>query len=88
MRPALVVAEWCKNFDLLGIDSVLHGSARATVKVSRWNGAFDSGVIDGLANLTGRVFYATGSWLRMCKPAILRSYILFLALGPCACCSC
>ncbi len=81
VRPSLVVAQWCKNFDLKGIDSVLHGSAKATVTVSRWNGKFDSGIVDGLANLTARVFYATGSWLKNVQTGFLRSYILFLALG-------
>lgn len=81
VRPALVVAEWCKNVDLWGIDSVLHSSVKSTVAVSRWHGKFDSGVIDGLANLTARVFYATGSWLRNVQTGFLRSYILFLAVG-------
>ena len=80
VRPTLVVAQWCKNFDLKGIDSVLHGAAKGTVTVSRWNGRFDSGVSDGLANLTAQVFYATGSWLKNVQTGYLRSYILFLAL--------
>jgi NADH-quinone oxidoreductase subunit L len=81
VRPALVAAKWCSKFDLLGIDSVLHGTAKATVQVARWDGAFDKGVIDGLANLTGRVFYSTGSWLKNVQTGFLRSYVLFLALG-------
>jgi NADH-quinone oxidoreductase subunit L len=81
VRPALIVAQWCKNFDMLGIDSVLHASARSTQAVARFHGHFDKGVIDGLANLTGRVFYATGSWLRNLQTGFLRSYVLFLALG-------
>jgi NADH-quinone oxidoreductase subunit L len=81
VRPALVVAQWCKNADLLGIDSVLHGSVKSTVAVSRWHGWFDTGVIDGLANLTARIFYASGSWLRNVQTGFLRSYVLFLALG-------
>ncbi len=83
VHPSLAVAHWCKNFDLKGIDWVLHGSAKATVTVSRWNGAFDKGVIDGLANLTARVFYATGSWLKNVQTGFLRSYILFSGPGGC-----
>src|SRR6185369_3140940 len=81
VRPTLVVAHWCKNMDLWGIDSVLHGSVKSTVMVSRWHGWFDSRVIDGLANLTARVFYATGSWFRNVQTGFLRSYVLFLAIG-------
>ena len=81
VRPALAVAGWCKNFDLRGIDAVLHGTARTTVTVSRWNGLFDSRIIDGLANLTARVFYASGSWLKNVQTGYLRSYVLFLAIG-------
>jgi NADH-quinone oxidoreductase subunit L len=81
VRPSLVVAQWCKNFDLKAIDGVLHGTAKATVEVSRLNGRFDSVIIDGLANLTARVFYSTGSWLKNVQTGFLRSYILFLALG-------
>jgi NADH-quinone oxidoreductase subunit L len=81
VRPTLAVAQWCKAVDLWGIDSVLHSSAKATVAVSRWHGWFDKGVIDGLANLIARVFYASGSWLRNVQTGFLRNYILFLAVG-------
>ncbi len=81
VRPALAVAAWCKNFDLRGIDGVLHGSVKATVTVSKWNGWFDNRVVDGLANLTARVFFATGSWMKTVQTGFLRSYVLFLALG-------
>ena len=76
-----MVAEWGKNVDLWGIDSVLHSSVKSTVAVSRWHGWFDKFVIDGLANLTARVFYATGSWLTAVQTGYLRNYVLFLAVG-------
>ena len=60
---------------------MLHGAAKGTVSVSRWNGKFDSGIIDGLANLTAQVFYSAGSWLRNVQTGFLRTYILFLAVG-------
>jgi NADH-quinone oxidoreductase subunit L len=81
MRPALVVAHWCRSFDLGVIDRFVDGLGRATVKVSRWDGRFDLGIVDGLVNLTGRVVYDIGAWLRGIQTGYLRSYILFLVLA-------
>jgi NADH-quinone oxidoreductase subunit L len=81
VRPALVVAQWCKAFDTRVIDGVVDGSARVTVNVSKWDGRFDNGIIDGLVNLTARVIYAVGGWLRTVQTGYIRSYILFLVLA-------
>jgi NADH-quinone oxidoreductase subunit L len=81
VRPALVVAHGFKWFDLTVIDGVLHGVARATVAVTRWNGRFDNGIIDGIANLIGNTLYAVGAGLRNVQTGYLRSYVLFLVLA-------
>jgi NADH-quinone oxidoreductase subunit L len=81
VRPALVVAHAFKWFDLVVIDGVIHGVARATVAVTRWNGRFDFRVIDGLANLIGNTCYGVGAGLRHVQTGYLRSYILFLVLA-------
>ncbi|HXG12515.1 MAG TPA: NADH-quinone oxidoreductase subunit L [Gemmataceae bacterium] len=81
VRPALVVARWCRAFDTRVIDGVVDGSARVTVRVSRGEGRFDLGIIDGLVNLTADVIYAVGGWLRTVQTGYIRSYILFLVLA-------
>jgi NADH-quinone oxidoreductase subunit L len=81
VQPALVIAHGCRWFDTRVIDGVVDNSARATVKVSRWDGRFDLGIVDGLVNLTARVIYAVGSWLRVVQTGLIRSYVLFLALA-------
>ncbi len=60
VRPALVVAHWCKAFDTRVIDGAVDNTARATVKLSWLNGRFDLGIVDGLVNLVARVFYGRG----------------------------
>ncbi|MCS7168737.1 MAG: NADH-quinone oxidoreductase subunit L [Gemmatales bacterium] len=81
VRPALVLARVCRWFDLNVIDGLVDGSARATVRVSQWDGKFDLGIIDGLVNLTADVIYAVGAWLRNVQTGFLRNYVLFLALA-------
>ena len=54
---------------------------RFTVRLSKWDGAFDLGIIDGLANLSATVTQATGGWLRRSQTGYLRSYVLFLVLA-------
>jgi hypothetical protein len=51
------------------------------VLVSKWDGIFDNGVIDGLANLVGDVIYGMGAGLRRVQTGFLRSYVLFLVLA-------
>jgi NADH-quinone oxidoreductase subunit L len=52
-----------------------------TIKTAKGGGRFDNGIIDGLANLIGRVVYAVGGWLRGVQTGYIRSYILFLVLA-------
>jgi len=51
------------------------------VLTSRWDGFFDARIVDGLVNLTARVFYAVGGRLREVQTGSLRNYVLFLALA-------
>jgi len=81
VRPALVVAHWCKAFDLYVIDGIIHGVAAVALWLTKWNGRFDNSIVDGLVNLVADVVHATGAWLRGWQTGYLRSYILFLALA-------
>jgi NADH-quinone oxidoreductase subunit L len=81
VRPALVVANWCRFFDTKVIDGVVDGSAKVTVEVSRGSGRFDNGIVDGLVNLFADTCYAVGAWLRNVQTGYLRSYVLFLVLA-------
>ena len=49
--------------------------------LSKWDGIFDLAIVDGLVNLTGRVIYASGAWLRRFQTGYIRSYVLFLVLA-------
>jgi NADH-quinone oxidoreductase subunit L len=81
VRPALVVARFFRAIDLRAIDGLIHSLARGTVRLSRWDGRFDNGIIDGLVNLAGNTTYAVGAWLRNLQTGFLRSYVLFLVLA-------
>jgi len=81
VRPGLIVAGWCKNFDLKVIDGIIHGVARLGVRTAKGSGRFDLGIVDGLANLIARVSWSVGAWLRNVQTGYLRTYILFLALA-------
>jgi NADH-quinone oxidoreductase subunit L len=81
VRPGLVIAGWCKNFDMKVIDGLINGLARVNVSLSRQSGRFDNGIIDGLVNLLADVSYNVGAWLRGLQTGYLRSYVLFLALA-------
>ena len=75
------MAHWCRSFDTRVIDGFVDGAAAAGVWVSRLNGRFDLGIVDGLVNLTGRVCYAVGGWFREVQTGYLRSYVLFLVMA-------
>jgi NADH-quinone oxidoreductase subunit L len=81
VRPALVMANWCREFDLRVIDWLLNNSAYLTVRVARWDGRFDNRVIDGLVNLVATVAYGIAGWFRKWQTGYLRSYVLFLVLA-------
>jgi NADH-quinone oxidoreductase subunit L len=81
VRPALVVAEWCRAFDLRFIDGAVDGLARFGVWLSAWDGIFDEKVVDGLVNLTARIAYALAARFRAVQTGYLRSYVLFLVLA-------
>src|SRR5262249_55718536 len=47
VRPALAAAHWCRSFDSRAIDGTVDATARATVRLAKWGGRFDLGIIDG-----------------------------------------
>jgi NADH-quinone oxidoreductase subunit L len=81
VRPALVVAHWCRAADAKGIDGIIDGLGRTTVRVARGSGRFDNGVVDGLVNVVGNVIRDAGSRLRRIQTGSLRNYIVFLVLA-------
>jgi NADH-quinone oxidoreductase subunit L len=81
VRPALVVAAWCRIFDTKVIDGTVDGVAKVTLEVSRGSGRFDNGIVDGLVNVLADTCYAVGVWLRNVQTGYLRSYVLFLVLA-------
>ncbi len=81
VRPALVVAYWCRSFDWKAIDGFVDGIARLGVRVSRGSGWTDNSIVDGLANLIADVIHGIGDRLRNVQTGYIRSYILFLVLA-------
>ena len=81
VRPALVVAWWCRSIDVKIIDWLIDNLGRGTIRVSRGEGVFDNRVIDGLVNLTATVSYGVGDWFRRWQTGYLRSYVLFLVMA-------
>ena len=81
VRPALVVAGWCRAFDTRVIDGAVDGTARVGVKAARESGRFDRGIVDGLVNVVGNTCWSVGGWLRHVQTGYLRSYVLFLVLA-------
>ncbi len=81
VHPAVVVARWCRSFDLSVIDGVINRLGSATVGLARGEGRFDLGIVDGLVNLTANVTYAVGARLRAVQTGYIRSYVLFLVLA-------
>jgi NADH-quinone oxidoreductase subunit L len=81
VRPAVIVAQAFKGFDLRGIDGLIHAVAAFIVGTSRRTGRFDSGVIDFAVNAMGNGFSGLGSSLRGLQTGSLRSYVLFLAIA-------
>jgi NADH-quinone oxidoreductase subunit L len=81
VRPSLVVAGWLKTFDLVVIDGFVHQLARFTVWLSREDGRFDNGVVDGLVNLIASVCYGIGGAFRRLQTGFIRNYVLFLVLA-------
>jgi NADH-quinone oxidoreductase subunit L len=81
VRPALVVAGWCRSFDLGVIDGFVNRLALLTVKLARVDGLFDLHVIDGIVNGIADVTYGLGGRLRRVQTGYLRSYVLFMVLA-------
>jgi NADH-quinone oxidoreductase subunit L len=81
VRPALVVANWCRLADSKGIDGIVNGTAKVTLNVSKWDGLFDKNVIDGLVNVLARTIHGLGTRLRRAQTGQLRNYVVFLALA-------
>jgi NADH-quinone oxidoreductase subunit L len=81
VRPALVVAGWCRLFDTKVIDGVVDGTAKVGVEVSRGSGRFDKGVIDGFVNVLADACWSAGAWLRNVQTGYLRSYVVLLVVA-------
>src|SRR5439155_24705659 len=77
----MTVTNWYHAIEINMIDGTEDGAAKVTVQISRLDGRFDLGIIDGVLNLTGRVIYAVGGWLRTVQTGYIRSYVLFLVLA-------
>lgn len=93
VRPALVVAGWCRLFDSKVLDGereverqpvyvgIVNWFGRFWAWVSWATGKIDLGIVDGLVNLTADVIYAVGARLRRVQTGYIRSYVLFLVLA-------
>lgn len=81
MQPAHKVAAFCAWFDKAVFDSILHGSAKVMLVVSKWDRVFDENVVDGFVNLIGSATQTVGSSLKVVQTGRLRQYVMFIVLG-------
>lgn len=81
VRPALIVAGWCKAFDLRAIDGIIHAVAWLFLWIARIDGLIDRYIVDGLVNLIASVSQGIGQRLRRVQTGYLRSYVLFLVMA-------
>lgn len=81
VRPAVIVAGWCRWFDTRVIDGFVNWLAHLSVNVSKFDGKFDNAIVDGLVNLTAQVIFGVGTWLRVFQTGLIRNYVLYLAVA-------
>jgi NADH-quinone oxidoreductase subunit L len=93
VRPALVVAQWCRLFDSRILDGevvvdkqpvyigVVNWFGRFWAWVSYVGGLIDHYIVDGLVNVTADAIWSIGARLRNVQTGYLRSYVLFLVLA-------
>jgi NADH-quinone oxidoreductase subunit L len=81
VRPALMVARWCRAFDNYVIDGFVDWLGRSTVRLSWGSGRVDHHGVDGLVNWVADICYRFGARLRGLQTGYLRSYVLFLVLA-------
>ena len=81
MRPAHIVGKFCAWVDKTIFDGVLHGSAKVTVAIAKWDRLFDENVVDGLINLTAKATHSFASSLRVIQTGRLRQYVMFIVVS-------
>jgi NADH-quinone oxidoreductase subunit L len=93
VRPALVVANWCRAFDSRVLDGekivekqpvyvgIVNWFGRFWAWVSWVGGLADRYIVDGLVNLTADTIWEIGARLRNVQTGYIRSYVLFLVLA-------
>jgi len=81
MKPAHVVGKFCAWFDRAVFDGILHGAAKATVFVAKWDRMFDEKIVDGFVNLLGESTFASGRSLKVIQTGRLRQYVMFIVVG-------
>src|SRR5262249_35492208 len=93
VRPALMAAQACRLFDTRVLDGQTGTEKQPLyIGVVNWVGRFgawlawlggriDQLIVDGLVNLTARVVYAVGGYVRTVQTGYIRSYVLFLVVA-------
>jgi NADH-quinone oxidoreductase subunit L len=81
MKPAHKVGAFCSWFDRTIFDGILHGAAKVTIVVSKWDRLFDEVIVDGFVNLIGNATFSVGRSLRVIQTGRLRQYVMFIVVG-------
>ncbi len=81
MKPAHVVGAFCVWIDRTIFDGILHGAAKATVLVAKWDRIFDEKIIDGFVNMLAGATFSFGRSLKVIQTGNLRQYVMFIVVG-------
>ena len=82
VQPTMVVSRVIAGFDKRYIDGFLDGTARTTVRVSKWwEFIADQSLVDGFVNLLAGWTYSLGLSLRAVQTGRIRQYVMFIVIG-------
>lgn len=81
VSPAMRIGSGLGRFDRKVIDRVVDGSAKAVLRIARFDDDFDRRFVDGLVNLLAQVTDVSATFLASLQTGALRQYVIWLSVG-------
>ncbi|MBS0209117.1 MAG: NADH-quinone oxidoreductase subunit L [Planctomycetes bacterium] len=81
VKPTHFVANLVAKCDKQVIDRFIDGTARAAVRVAKFDDLIDRHFVDGLVNITAHWTYSIGRSLRNIQTGKLRQYVMLIVVG-------